>query len=685
VTAPILLVLLAGAAGIVLAALFYLREDLRGGRRALLMSARVLVLAIVLLLLLDVSVPGTDPTVTGERADSWVLVDSDLSLLVPDPATGSSLWEEVGTRAAMEVARGSRLALATPGDRGPEGLDTLSLALREPSHPPGDIFASLDRLAEVGADSVILFSSLREPLGFLARLQAEAPVSVRLMRVGDIVRNAGVARLDLPDRTAPDEAVQGSLTIFGEGGRGPESVIEDSVRATILADGEPVSELGLRLPDPGAPVTVPLELPAPGEGRTMVRYTVRLEVEGDVFPLDDERSRWVEVGDPEAGILLVSDLPDWEPRYLLPVIEAVTGIEGEGYLRVGEGRYITLSEGSEPTRLVEIDEVLGRFSRADLVVLHGIGSGSDSRLLDEASGHPGLVVLPSDADGARALGLTATEGIEGEWSLQSETPASPLFPFLSGLQLSGLPPLTRLIPTDPSEEWTVALSTEGGPAADPFPVILLGDVPEGRRGVMLGEGLWRWGSRGGAPRDAYRALWGGISDWILAGRPVVGGGGVEPVARVVPRGEPVLWRVAPEAVGAELLLASVTPEPGMSWENPEDVEGETVTRMTLGPGDGETFATPPMEPGMYRYRVESPEGAATPLPPVAGWIEVEEWVPSLQHPPLEVDEGWIRVADGLAAASIAPGRPLRSHLLPYVLLVLLLCVEWIGRRAWGLR
>ena len=39
-------------------------------------------------------------------------------------------------------------------------------------------------------------------------------------------------------------------------------------------------------------------------------------------------------------------------------------------------------------------------------------------------------------------------------------------------------------------------------------------------------------------------------------------------------------------------------------------------------------------------------------------------------------------SDGEATAD---GRPLRTHPLPYLLLVLLLSLEWVGRRRSGLR
>ena len=46
---------------------------------------------------------------------------------------------------------------------------------------------------------------------------------------------------------------------------------------------------------------------------------------------------------------------------------------------------------------------------------------------------------------------------------------------------------------------------------------MVGDVRQGNRRVVIGvQGLWRWAFRGGSSEQAYRALFAGTVDWLLA-------------------------------------------------------------------------------------------------------------------------------------------------------------------------
>ena len=677
-------IILLGAAGISLAAWFYLREEAPVRNRAFLLGARLLVLAMALMLLLDVRIPGEDPFGASGDGRRWILIDPDLSLMVPDPSGEGTLWEDVLRGAAEESASGARLALASLPGRGPEGTDLATLSLRVPDHPPGDLVEGVLRLGESGADSVIVVSTLRHPLVLLERLAEEVSVPMRLQRAGERVRNAGIAELSLPETVGEGEEFEGRLTIFGEGAEPADSAL-----VTIEADGVLVFQARLPVPAAGVEVSVDLSFPPPPPGESPVRYGARIQLDGDVFPFDDERARWISVGEDEVGILLISASPDWEPRQLLPTLRSVTGMEGEGYLALTGGRFLTLEGAGAPVRVVGSEEFMDRAARARILVLHGVDRGEVAWADQLASDHPSVLILTGGGGSVPLEGLVAGFPLEGEWTPDGELPPSPLSPFLSGLQLGGLPPLGVLLPLESGAAWTTGLAARRAPGGEALPVIVLREESGRRQVIAIADGFWRWAAREGTPRETYRALWGGAADWLLAGGGWRTAAAFRPVDLVVSRGSPLRWHV-PEGAGVgELTLQRLALGPGLSLDAaPED--GAPSFRGPVTIGADAIAITPSVEPGVYRYVANFPamaggQAGGQPGGQASGVIEVEGWAPSLRLPPLDIGEGVLAGAARAGLAGETSGRPLRSHPLPYLLILLLLCAEWVGRRRVGLR
>jgi len=685
VTWPTPVILILGAAGISLAAYFYLRQEAPVRNRGVLLGARLLVLALAILLLLDLRIPGEAPSGEGRR---WILIDPDLSLVVPDPSGEGTLWEEVLRRATEESAGGARLALASPSGRGPEGTDLASLALRAPDHPPGDLVEGALRLGESGADSVVVVSTLRHPPTLLERLAEEISVPVRLERPGDRVRNAGIAELSLPETVREGEEFEGRIAIFGEG-----MEPADSALVTIEADGALVFQSRVPVPAAGVEVSLDLSFPPPPPGVSPVRYLARVQLDGDVFPFDDERARWISVGEEEVGILLISASPDWEPRQLLPTLRSVTGLEGEGYLALTGGRYLTLEAENTPARIVGTEDFMDRAARARILVLHGVEPGGAASVDRLAAEHPRVLVLAGGGGTVPLEGLVAGVPLSGEWTPDGELPPSPLSPFLSGLRLGGLPPLAAVLPLESGAAFTTGLAARRTPGGEALPVIVLREEPGRRQVIAVADGYWRWAARDGTPRETYRALWGGAADWLLAGGVGRTATAFQPVDVVVSRGAPLLWHL-PDGVGAgELTLQRLTLGSGVTLDDAAEDGAPAYSGPVVGAAD-RVATTPPMEPGVYRYTAIFPGGteeqAGGPAPgqpggQTVGVIEVEGWAPSLRLPPLEVGDGLLPGTAGAGLAGELSGRPLRSHPLPYLLILILLCAEWVGRRRVGLR
>lgn len=670
-TVEILLYIGLAAAAVLPAVLLYLRGEPPVPTRPALLGLRIATLLLVALLLIDPVLPGSRPADASDPA-LWVVVDGTRALDVPTPE-GGLLRDTVVARATAEARGGARLALVGPE---PEGIDTLSLPTALPRPSVTDLRPSLLRLAEVGADSILLLSPLRFPPGVVERATEDLPVAVALARVGDPVRNAGVWELELPTRAPAGEAVEGALVVFGEGGE-----VGDSVRVEVEVDGEAAFSVLTPLPPPGTRDRIPVTLPAMPDSGT-VRVVGRVELDGDLFPFDDARVRHLRVGPPEGGILLLSFEPDWEPRVLLPTLEAVTGLPGEGYLRLGTDDWLPLVEGAAAAPRVPASEFRDRMDRAGLLVLHGVGAETPNWLEEAVAGHPRVIHLPTGSAGARLASLSPAAARSGEWTPDAQLPPSPVAPYLAGLPLATLPPLTDLRPGGVEGGTTVFRLRPPTPGGEPLPGMVLREGPEGRRAVALARGFWRWGHRSGPPREAYRGLWSGVAGWVLAEDRIVDDGTIRPRWTVILSDAPSEWHATGDAGTAITLQFS----PEAEAEVEMDVEAEadpavTHTRELVLDEDGRGFLDP-LPPGRWEWTVDPDAHLAG-----RGLVEVEEWSDALATPPLDpVPPGSERSVAGADQGWGAPGgRPLRTSAWPYLLLLAFLSLEWVGRRRAGLR
>jgi hypothetical protein len=163
--------------------------------------------------------------------------------------------------------------------------------------------------------------------------------------------------------------------------------------------------------------------------------------------------------------------------------------------------------------------------------------------------------------------------------------------------------------------------------------------------------MWRWRFRGGAAATAFTALWGGVFDFLAAEHP--DRRSARPDAAHFSAGDAIRWRRG--------RAANVVVPIRMTGE------GRTDT-LTLLFDSLAVVTTPPMPEGSYM--VEAPGGTSRLVVNRSG-----EWLP---RPPVAID---------IATLGVAPRRrdPLGRSGWPYVAAVLLLCTEWIVRRAQGLR
>jgi hypothetical protein len=522
--------------------------------------------------------------------------------------------------------------------------------------------AARDTAASAHSDSVFLFGdSLRPDIGG-ARAPADrasraAPAVERALGVGrplTVVTDGELADPEaltalpaasrvvvLPRRPHVDAAVTGI--------EAPRAVVDGDtieVRVTLSAGsaGAPASALSLSLdgrplartstaplaPYAERPVVVRARIAAGRVGPALLKANVTTP--GDAEPRNDTLSAGVQIAR-GAGAVFVSTAPNPDARFALTVLRGALSIPTRGYYRVAPGAWRaegTLTPVSEA-------EVRTAIREAPIAILHG-----DTALF----GAPRAL-----AEGALAL-VVAPLPDDGEW-YATGAPPSPLSSVLSGLPWDSLPPIDASA-IEPRGDWA-GLETRRGRSGERR-VIIAGWERSRRVVVVSASGLSGWRARGGAPADAYAAVWGGVFDWLAAGRG--DRRGVVPDADLLREGDLVRWRRGntPDSV---VRIALTRRAPGARRES-----------LTVRFAPNASIAeTPPLPQGVYDLSV--PGGQA-----ILAVNASSEWLPRSPR----VRTGTIR---GTPATANAPA--LRGLRWAYLIALALLCAEWLLRRKRGMR
>ena len=292
------------------------------------------------------------------------------------------------------------------------------------------------------------------------------------------------------------------------------------------------------------------------------------------------------------------------------------------------------------------DDVKTQAGAAGMLIVHGDTAWRSRAAVRSATGAKALWVPAPPTAIARAGEVARTP----EW-YASGVPASPLASALAGLPLDSLPPLTL---AGPAKGSIPVLTAQLGKRGEAVPAIAARTENGVRTIVVSGSGYAGWALRGGRSAEAFGALWGAIFDWLAAGRGDVRA--ARPIASLMRAGEAVAWRR-----GGVDSVVSVR----LSRRGESGVDSLTLRFV------GASFETtsPALAAGVYDVQAE---GGASVLVVNAS----REWVP---RPPT--------VRDGvLSRGALSSDAPrLADAGWPFVLALLVLCGEWIGRRAVGYR
>jgi hypothetical protein len=626
----------------------YLRAELPVAARLPLAALRSAALVLLLVLLFDVRLPWGSG---GAESPRWALLDVSTSM----SAAGGAPWQGARARAAELEAAGWTVVPFG------EGVGGAGHRPEAPGEVRTRLAPALTRAVEAGAEEVRVLSDLRfeDPVG-AALAVATAPTRVSFEPFGGEVRNAGLGPLVVDDQARRGEPVGAEVELFAEGA-------SDSIQVEIREEGALVLSRTVAAPAPGRRGRVTLQLPAPrGEGR--LRYTARVVRTGDAFASDDEAVAYMTAGREEGGLVVVSLRPDWEARALLAVLAESTGLPATGYLRAGPDRFAPMGRAFQRGSPLDSSAVRAAAQGAVLLVLHGLDARSDAWSRSLARTAPRVLHWPGDAAGALAAGVAAGVAEGGEWYPVPEVRPSPLAADLAGVSLREVPPLSGVLPVEGAPSRSVPLMVQLGGAGPARPALVLEASTRGRTAVVLASGFWRWAARDGVPRDAYRRLWSGVAGWLLAEDPAASGE-VRPERWVVPVGRPLGWRIpaeGPDTVRLEILGADGAP-----------VLDTAVAVRASG------AVTAPLPPGAYRYRALRGDQLLG-----EGRFDVEarseEMLPRPAAPELSspASPGPGNAGRGTAGAV---GTPLGRGPWPYLLVLLLLSAEWVGRRRAGLR
>jgi hypothetical protein len=641
----------------------YRRRETAGRGRMLLAGLRALALALLLLVLFDPELPAAGGLAPGRA--SQVLLDASLSMTMPTQA-GPTRWQQ-----GVEIARsraGQRPVLLF--GEAPRPVDASAL----PDEAPGDartrLLPALQAAAEAGVARVIVITDgAMEDADMVARWLPRLGVEITWEVVGDVVANRSLVEAEAPQWA---EAGAPFRIDFGVAVTGPQQA--DSVAVVARVGDRVVGRTAVAPAAAGRVAAGSLELrleAPPGGGRVPV--TLALEGQ-DVVADDDERTVYVDVAEEPAGIALVSFRPDWEPRFLAPVLRQAVGLPMRGYIRGADDRYVRLGPGGEagaPVTEAEVQRAVQRAAQQQgLVVLHGAGDDVPSWAVEALRTAPRLLIFPAGT--AAGLPLPVDVGAEsaGDFFPARELPSSPVATLIGDVELAGAAPLMSLrVAERPAGSWA-PLAVTRGRQGTPQPAIVAGTTGARRWVVALGSGYWQWYFRGGEERSLYTRLWGALAGWLVRERGIAGSETVRPARFAVPRGLPVPW-VAP-GLAADSFAVTLTAGDGT-------VALDTVVTPTVV--DTAFSRAPP--PGRYSYRARA--FADDTVTEAEGALTVERYSPEFARLPVDVTALRAPAATVREGEARRGGTPLHATAWPYVLLVLLLAVEWILRRRWGLR
>jgi hypothetical protein len=516
------------------------------------------------------------------------------------------------------------------------------------------LIPALEAARSAGADSVtVVTDGELDDRAEVVEAARRLGLAVTELRVAEQAFRLAIRRVEAPMAAEAGDSIRLVVEVVAVG----SASSTDSVTLAVGSSDGTSTIVSFRSPDPGRTMRVPAMVVAPpvdGSSSSWQPFDVQLSPDADPIGTPVRHRVWVEVVPTAAGALIVSADPDWEPHFLLPVLNRSVAGGARAWLRLGSDTWVR----SGTDRIVRADDARVRrdASAARLLVVQGHPSNLPAWLTALLERHPRVLFLARGQGSVPGTSVSIGQPQPGEWFAGGAPPPSPIAGFLQATDYPALPPASRLYGLS-GFDWA-PLEMRRNRAGQPLPPVGTQRLGSRRRAVVGAEGLWRWASRSGPARQAYRSVFAGLAAWLLEapdGQPVL-----LDESRLS-QGERVAWRIAEGVTDLTLTLrdstgavfwADTIPQPDSVVAGPATPSG-SLSYEGRGTVSGELFRSGgPLE-------VEGPERelAARPAGPL-----------------LAVNSSG---AGGSAAADRA--------IWPFVLAALLLCTEWFWRRRIGLR
>jgi len=440
--------------------------------------------------------------------------------------------------------------------------------------------------------------------------------------------DAYVAAVDGPRRVSATDTIRLHVAYGAAGARA--AITARTATLSVSSGGRRLTAHDVALPDSGA-LTTELIFPAARLATGWSALDVRLETAGDAEPRDDARRIAIDVS-PQPSVVVIGAPPDWESRFFAKTIADVARVPVKVFVETEPGRW----RDGATLAPVAGDAVARAAAGARLLALFG-----DPRRLATYRRRAGLIVWP--LTGERA----------GDWYVDPP-PASPLAGALAGIAWDSLPPALALadLPADSGD--MVLLTARVARRGSSRPLAVLHDSAGARRVSVAAAGLWRWGFRGGAPGEAYRALVAAVTDWLL-GTSAPGAGRVETLTTEAANGTPLRWRWTGRDVPRPLPIVLESPGGVRADTLRFDAQGQAVLRLP---------------PDAYRWRLV--DGTERGLVIVEEYAD--EWRPAAVTVAPQVGES------GVGRVTVAA----RDGWWLFALAIAAFAGEWAWRRRQGL-
>ena len=619
---------------------------------------RFLTLSMVLLLIWDPNIPVARTEIGQDTV--WVLLDGSQSMRPTDQSRPELLAEVMERLTEMEEMP-LRIMLFGERPRFVSADSVESIDFRDELSRLGPALVSA---AEAGASDVLVLSDFRiDDVEILDSYSQTYGLDVKFERLDMERRNVGVEDFMVFRNDPLEETVTAQASIFSEGLQADESITIEIFEEENLVVSEEVNPISI-----GNTLMFEVELPINHEASGLLEYRISLGILEDDFSLDNQKSTFIDMSFSDKEIVFLSMKPDWEPRFLLPVLSEVSGLSFEGFLSLGDDQFLSMNDIEGDESIVTESRVKRAVAASRILIVHGLAGDSPDWVVDALDNSSSTIAFIEDGTAASKMGVSTQQSIvEGEWYLESSLKPSPLASTLSGIDLTSLAPLNAVLPMlDPNSYLRPIEFRRNGLGQIQAPLIL-NESDDRKQALVLASGFWRWSSRGGNSREVYRRLWSGVLGWLMASEVASNRRLVEPEVRVWSENDQSRWSAWGLANNSIHL---------MIYKDEKLVQDTTVI---VNPES--QFFINGLGLGSYSYRADDINSGDL---LGSGRFKVENH--SLE---------WFRVPRDLvdiysdlpSSTAIGSGfsRPLHTYIIPYLLIIIFLSIEWIGRRQRGLR